>query len=266
MKNITTILPIHELETDEILMLNNALISVGDFHEDVKVTIVHPKELGSKVDQFLIESKGHEKLEVKTLPNTTDETDFVSQVNLGIEDCDTEWFSILEIDDEYRSVWLPSMKEYIEANKDVDVFLPIVRDVNVNGDFMGYMNESVWAYGFSDKQGFLDLDLLMEFQNFQTSGGLYRTEVIKEYGKLKNNIKLTFSYEFLLRLSHRGVKIMTVPKLGYRHVNLRENSLFWRYKNDGDMLIAEDEVKFWLDAAKTEYFFINKREIKYESA
>lgn len=264
MKNITTILPIYKLGTDEILMLNNALKSTSEFHEDVKVTIVHPKELDAKVKEFLLESKGHEKVEINTLSNNTDETDFVSQVNLGIEKCDTEWFSILEIDDEYQSVWLPSMKEYMAAHKDVDVFLPIIKDINVEGKFLGYMNESVWAYGFSDIQGFLDLDLLMEYQNFQTSGGLYRTKVIKENGKLKNNIKLTFSYEFLLRLSHRGAKIMTVPKIGYQHVNLRENSLFWLYKNDEKMLLSEDEVKFWLDSAKKEYFFINKREIKYE--
>jgi hypothetical protein len=156
------------------------------------------------------------------------------------------------------------MNEYMNAYQDVDVFLPIVMDVNVNGKFTNYTNESVWAYGFTNKQGFLDNELLLEYQNYQTSGGLYRTKVVKDNGSFKNNIKLTFSYEFFLRLSNNGVKMMVVPKIGYRHVNLRENSLFWSYKNDEKMKLSEDEVKFWLDTAKKEYYFKNKRDVKYE--
>jgi len=266
MKKITIILPIYKLETDEVLMLNNAISSVKGFHEDVKLTIVCPFPLMSKLETFLSETSDIQNLEIKKLPNTTNETDFVSQLTLGIEDCDTEWFSILEIDDEYKKIWLPSVKEYVEAYKDVDVFLPIVRDVNVEGKFTGFMNESVWAYGFTNTQGFLDNELLMEYQNYQTSGGLYRTKVIKEYGGVKNNIKLTFSYEFLLRLTHFGVKVMAVPRTGYQHVNMRENSLFWSYKNDESVVLTEDEVKFWLETAKKEFYFKNKREILYEKS
>jgi len=101
----------------------------------------------------------------------------------------------------------------------------------------------------------------LDYQNFQISGGLYRTSVIKEYGKLKDNIKLTFGYEFLLRLTHYNVLIMTIPKIGYQHVNFRENSLFWSYKNDDKLKISEEEVKFWLDTAKKEFFFKNRRDI-----
>lgn len=268
MKNITIILPIYKLDVDEVLMLNNSLGSVLPFKDEVKVTLVFPKELTPSVDQFLTEAKKLKGLEIKPLQNSTGETDFVSQLNLGIDDCDTEWFSILEIDDEYKPVWLKSMNAYKNENSDVVIFLPIIRDVNVEGKFLSYMNESVWAWGFSDTQGFLDLDLLTEYQNFQTSGGLYKTQVIKEYGSFKNNIKLTFSYEFLMRMAHRlGLKqIMCVPKIGYQHVNLREGSLFWQYKNDEKMLLSEDEVKFWLETAKTEYFFINKRDVKYEKS
>jgi len=129
----------------------------------------------------------------------------------------------LEKDDEYRKPWLSSMNEYVKTYSDVDVFLTIVKDINVEGSFLSFTNESVWAYGFSEKQGFLDNEVLLDFQNYQISGGLYRTNVIKENGMFKDNIKLTFGYEFLLRLTHSGVKIMTVPKIGYQHVNFRED-------------------------------------------
>ncbi len=259
MKNITILLPIYKLDPEDIGMLNNALLSVDDFHNDVKITIICPYDLKQKFDGLDF----GQKLEIKILINSTKKTDFVSQINIGIDDCDTEWFSILEIDDEYKKSWLSSVHEYVKSYEDVDVFLPIVKNINVEGEFIGFTNESLWAYGFSQKQGYLDLELLLEFQNFQTSGGLYRTKKIKDVGKLKDNIKLVFTYEFLLRLLHNGVNIMSIPKIGYQHVEFREQSLFWMYKNDEKMKLSEDEVKFWVETAKKEYFFKNKREIKY---
>ena len=56
---------------------------------------------------------------------------------------------------------------------------------------------------------------------------------------------------------------MTIPRIGYKHINLREGSLFWNYKN-GDDKLTQDEVKFWVDTAKKEYFFTNDRTIKLE--
>ena len=262
MKKITILLPVHKLDGDDVIMLKNAVDSVEDFHNDVKLTIVAPKNLKTQ----LLDLGLSDKLELNVLENTTNQTDFVSQVNLGISNCDTEWFSILEMDDEYNKVWLTSVSEYAHNYKDVDVFLPIVKDINVEGSFLSFTNESVWAYGFTETQGYLDNEVLLEYQNYQTSGGLFRTEVIKENGLLKDNLKLTFSYELLLRLTHNGVKIMGVPKIGYQHVNFRENSLFWSYKNDDTMKLTEDEVKFWLDTAKKEFFFKNKREIIYTEA
>jgi hypothetical protein len=141
-----------------------------------------------------------------------------------------------------------------------------VKDINDEGKFLTFINESVWAYGFTDKQGFLDNETLLEYQNYQTSGALFRTQVIKDNGGLKENIKLTFSYELLLRLTHNGVKIMSVPKLGYEHMNLREDSLFWLYKNNEEQLLSEKEVKFWLETAKKEFFFKNKRDVNYTEA
>ena len=263
MKKITIILPVYKLENEDRIMLDNAISSTDNFHEDVKIVMVSPKKLKPELDEMILKYRENEKIELSVLYNNTKKTDFMSQVNLGIENCDTEWFSILEIDDEYKTPWLSSMNEYIKAYEDVDVFLPIVKDVNVEGDFLNFTNESVWAYGFSDKIGRLDKEVLLDYQNYQTSGGLYKTQVVRDNGGFKENIKLTFSYEFLLRLAYNGVEIMTVPKIGYQHVDFRENSLFWMYKNDEKEKLSENEVKFWLETAKKEYFFKNKRDIIY---
>ena len=259
MKNITVILPVHRIEESYRVMLDNAIKSVEQFHEDVKLMIVCPPSVKSELTNI------SEVLDVNIVTNNS-KTDFCSQVNLGIEKCDTEWFSILEVDDEYKSIWLKSTNEYVKTYTDVDVFLPVVKDINTDGNFVSFTNESTWAYGFTEKQGVLDNEVLLDFQNYQISGGLYKTQVIKDNGSLKENIKLTFGYEFLLRLTHNNVKIMTVPRVGYQHLNFREDSLFWLYKNDDTNKLSEDEAKFWLETAKKEFFFKNKRDVNYEIA
>lgn len=260
MKNITILLPIHILEEKETLMLSKALESIEEFHNDVKLSIICPTKISNKFKDFDF----GQKLEVSIIENKTKSTDFQSQINLGIEKCDTEWFSILEIDDVYNKTWLPSMTEYINAFPTVDVFLPVVRDVNTEGKFVSFTNESVWAYGFTDNLGYLNNETLLEFQNYQTSGGLFKTEVVNKYGGFKDNIKLTFVYEFLLRLTYNGVNIAVVPKIGYQHVVMRENSLFWSLRNDEKEKLEHEEIKFWIETAKTEYFFKNKREVSYQ--
>jgi hypothetical protein len=79
---------------------------------------------------------------------------------------------------------------------------------------------------------------------------------------LKDNIKLTFNYELLLRLTHNEKKIMVIPKVLYNHVNFREDSLFWNYKNAEDKM-NEKEFEFWFNTAKHEFFFNQKREINF---
>ena len=81
--------------------------------------------------------------------------------------------------------------------------------------------------------------------------------------QFKPSIKLTFVYELFLRLTYNSVKIMSIPRLGYKHINLRQGSIFWNYKN-GDTTLSENEVKFWINSAKKEYFFVEDRNIKYE--
>ena len=53
---------------------------------------------------------------------------------------------------------------------------------------------------------------------------------------------------------------MVIPKLGYKHVNQRNNSLFDMYAKEMDA----KESQFWLETAKHEYFYNYEREIKYQ--
>lgn len=192
------------------------------------------------------------------------EPSYASQVNYGIEKAKGTWVSIFEFDDEYSSIWFKNVKTYSESYPEVQMFLPVVVEVDDKGMFAGFTNEATFAANFTQEMGFLTNETLHDYQNFQTAGSVIKKSVIEDFGGFKSSIKLTFVYEFLLRLSYNSVSIMTIPKLGYKHINLREGSIFWGYKN-GDDKMLDDEVRFWIQTAKKEYFFTDDRVIKYQS-
>jgi hypothetical protein len=199
----------------------------------------------------------------KNLVKNTGETDFASQVNLGVSKSTHEWVSIIEFDDEYSSIWFKNAYRYIKSYDDVSVFLPIVVDTDSKGLFVGFTNEASFAANINEEIGYLTNETLLSYQNFQTSGMVFKKEIFNNFGGFKKSIKLTFVYELLLRLTHNSIKIMTIPKIGYKHINLREGSIFWNYKN-GSNKLTDDEVKFWIETSKKEYFFTQDRDIKYE--
>ena len=188
---------------------------------------------------------------------------YASQVNYGIKNAKGTWVSLFEFDDEYSSIWFKNVQKYVESFPDVQMFLPVVVETDEKGLFAGFTNEATFAANFSQEMGILTNDTLQEYQNFQTAGSVFKKSIIEDFGGFKPSIKLTFIYEFLLRLTYNSVSIMTIPRLGYKHVNLREGSIFWNYKFGGDKMI-EDEVKFWIQTAKREYFFTDDRVIKYQ--
>jgi glycosyltransferase involved in cell wall biosynthesis len=189
---------------------------------------------------------------------------YAEQVNYGIKNAKGTWISLFEFDDEYASIWFKNVETYIGAYPEIQMFLPVVVDTDEKGVFAGFTNEATFAANFTQEMGFLTNETLQDYQNFQTAGSVIKKSVIEDFGGFKPSIKLTFIYEFLLRLTYNSVSIMTIPKLGYKHTNLREGSIFWNYKF-GEEKMIEDEVKFWIQTAKKEFFFIEDRNIKYQS-
>jgi hypothetical protein len=190
------------------------------------------------------------------------EESYSSQINLGVKSSSSKWISFFEFDDEYSGIWFDNVRKYSEIYSDVDAFLPIVIDVDNKNAFAGFTNEATFAANFAQEMGLLTNDMLHNYQNFQTAGMVIKKTVLDDFGTFKSSIKLTFVYEFLLRMTYNSVKIMTIPRIGYKHSNLRENSIFWDYKF-GENKLSEQEVKFWVSAAKKEYFFVDDRNIKY---
>ena len=246
----------------------------GFFEEYFEKSITSLKQQKSPIDELIIvhcdetylsnhlESYDFGDLNV-VFEKWTKDPNFASQVNHGVKIAKSKWVSILEFDDEFSNIWVKNFKEYANVYPTVDAFLPIVVDVDEKGVFIGFTNEATFAANFSTEMGILTNETLLSYQNFQLSGLIIKRQSFIDYGMIKSTFKLTFGYEFLLRMTHNSVRFMTVPKIGYKHTNLREGSIFWNYKN-GDDRLGEDEVRFWIDSAKKEYMYINQREIKYE--
>jgi len=257
-ETISVILPIHELTEITIDLFKKSLTSVEI--QQVKpdeVLIVHTPQIKIKIEEVLKELK----LDInfyKLIENKSDKTDFCSQINLGVDSCKNNYFSILEADDEYSKVWFKNVKEHIKHYPDTGVFLPITVEVDTDNKFQAFTNESIWALGFSETVGYLDINTLLRYPNFSTSGAVFKKENFVEVGKFKTNIKLSFMYELLLRIANDDIPITTIPKLGYLHKNGRPGSLFDTYRKE----LSPKLASFYLGLAKSEYFFSNERKVE----
>ena len=231
----------------------------GKVLNDIELVVVHS---GEESLLSIINEYDFSGLTTNIIHNTG-ETDFSTQVNLGVKNSTHEWVSLLEFDDEFSSIWFKNVSRYIDSYPDFDGFLPIVVDTDEKGVFAGFTNEATFAANMNTEIGVLTNEVLMNYQNFQTSGMVFRKNIFEDYGGFKKSMKLTFVYELLLRLTYNTVKFMTIPRIGYKHSNMREGSIFWDYKY-GNNQLTQDEVKFWIDSAKKEYYFKEDRNIKYE--
>lgn len=260
--SLSVILPIKSSKSKDfntyfekaIKSLKNQAVGFND------LIIVHTKE--TTLVNFL-KKYDFDGLKVK-LVLYEGEANYAAQINLGVENSESDWVSFYEFDDEYASIWFKNVDRYMNAYPDVQAFMPIVVDTDDKAVYAGFTNEAAFPSNFSQEMGYLTTDTLLNYQNFQSSGMVIKRDAIKDFGGFKPSIKLTFVYEFLLRITYNSVTTMVIPRLGYLHTNLREGSIFWNYKFGNDKL-SNDEVKFWLETAKKEYFFINDRKIKYNN-
>jgi hypothetical protein len=257
---ISIILPIKSsLSKDFAEYFDKAITSIKNQQlQPEELVIVHTKEeqLIKHLNEYDFGELNVSKYVWENEPN------YAEQVNYGIKNSKSNWVSIFEFDDEYSAIWFKNVKKYMEFYPEVQAFLPVVVDVDDKNAFAGFTNEATFAANFTMEMGYLTNDTLHNYQNFQTAGAVFNKQIIEDFGGFKPSVKLTFIYEFLLRMTYNSVSIMTIPKIGYKHTNMREGSIFWNYKF-GENKIKDEEVKFWLETAKKEYFFVDDRAIKY---
>lgn len=257
MNKITIIIPVHEFNDSIESYLTNAIKSIDSQKEDIPVILVYSNKISDQISKFFQKNTFNSTVE---LIENQNKTDFQSQINLAVDNVQTEYFSILEFDDEYATTYLNNMIKYIEYYKDVDVLLPIMLEMDNNDRLVKLTNEGSWAQqllGENGDPGYLNNNVLSQYTDFKLSGSLIKKQTFINVGKFKTNIEITFMLEFLYRLLNNGCKIFTVPKFLYKHLTTREDSLTYKYLKT----ITPLERKFWFDVAKKESNFFNDREI-----
>ena len=265
--NISVIIPIHEYNDELSLYLDKAVESIvkqEGVEELPQLILVFPSELEAAIEGFKEGAirKYQEKLPYTkfTLISNGGNPDYQSQVNLAVKSVTTDYFSVLDFDDEYSTTYFRNVTKYINSFPEIDVFLSMMIEVNEKNEGIKMTNETVWAQQFvgeNGEMGYLNLNVLKQYSDFKLSGAAIKKSEFENLGGYKSNIKLTFMYEFLLRALNNASKIFTMPKIGYKHLATRENSLFGTYQKT----MPIEERKFWFETAKKESNIMNDRPI-----
>jgi hypothetical protein len=256
---LSIIIPLHQINdtiSDYLLKAINSINEQKETKTKPKKYIVCPSNIILNVDNFL---QKNSLKDVKIIVNTTD-SDYQSQINFAVDNIETDYFSVLEFDDEYSQTYVKNVYEYIDAYPDIDVFLSMMIDVNAKDEPVGFSNEIAWSQHFAGDNanaGYLSLDSTKTYSNFRLSGATMKKSSFKKIGSYKKNILLTFMYEFLLRSLYNENKVYVIPKLCYKHLIDRPDSMFDIYGKN----MANKERKFWFDKAMSEYYFNNDRNI-----
>lgn len=268
--NITVIIPVHEYNDQISSLLDKAVESIirqENVDELPQILFVYPSTIEDSIVGFKesMIRKHQENLafnanDLFVLIRNEGNSDYQSQVNLAVESVTTDYFSVLEFDDEYGTSYFKNVSQYVKAYPEIDVFLTMMIEVNEKNEGIKLTNETVWAQQFvgeNGEMGYLNSNSLKQYSDFKLSGAVIKKSEFINVGKYKSNIKLTFMYEFLLRALNNACKIFSIPKIGYKHLATREGSLFDGYLKN----MPIEERKFWFETANKESNFINDRPI-----
>jgi hypothetical protein len=182
--SLSIILPIKSAlakDFDEFFDKSIKAIHLNDT-KPLELVIVHTQE--EQLIDFL-NTYDFGDLSVKKIEHKGD-ANFAEQINLGIKNSSGKWVSFYEFDDEYSKIWFKNVKNYIDHYPEVQVFLPVVVDIDNKGVFAGFTNEATFAANFTQEIGYLTNETLINYQNFQTSGAVFKKEVLEDLSLLLN--------------------------------------------------------------------------------
>ena len=254
--DLTVIIPINKLENDlDNNLFTECIKSIFNQIDEIKpkeVIVITNKETSKSID--LKEYKS-----VKFVINDETSDNIQSQINKAVKEVKTNYFMVLDSDDEITNFYFKNLSMHMEEMTNVDMFLPLIADVTLDKKIHRYINEINWAKDVTnDKHGYLTMETLMNYNLVSINGAAIRKEKFEEAGGLKESIKLSFVYEFLMRFTNIDGITYTIPKIGYLRKMGRENSYLAQ-----QMSMESDEVNFWWGLAKKEYVWPHDRNKTY---
>ena len=176
MNNITVIIPIHEFNDEISDYLNKAIECIEKqehIDEKPKLLFVSAAVCDDAVLEYLRSKENFTYEFVRNEGNT----DYQSQVNFAVEKVTTDYFSVLEFDDEYSTTFFSNANKYIESYPEIDVFLTMMIEVNEKNEGIKLTNETVWAQQFvgeNGEMGYLNANALKQYTDFKLSGAIIK--------------------------------------------------------------------------------------------
>jgi hypothetical protein len=258
--NITVIIPVHEFNMKVSDLLDKAIESVLKqemIDKLPQIVVVYTDAASSDMLDYEHKFKDNPNI---TFRFNTGKIDYQSQVNFGVTLITTDYFSVLEFDDEYSTTFFKNAEKYVKTYPEIDIFLTMMIEVNEKNEGIKMTNETVWAQQFvgeNGEMGYLNAKALQQYTDFKLSGAVIKKSEFENLGGYKSNIKLTFMYEFLLRALNNACKIFSMPKIGYKHLATRQGSLFDGYLKT----MPANERKFWFETANKEANIMGDRVI-----
>jgi hypothetical protein len=258
-KQVAVLVPIHEYNNEMEELLIRAIKSVPS---DYTVYVAHSDKVES--DDLDVITKVHADIRLLGVDTKKKGASFSVLVNKAFSvllEQGVEWCYLLEFDDEFNTLWFDEVNKEREDKPDVGIFIPLTEIIDFNENrFLSYGNEAPWASSFSNQIGYIDNESLQQFFDFYMTGSVFNLRDWNYAGGLKESIKLSFWYEFLLRFTHNGKKAYVIPKLGYKHYVNRPNSLHMVTNND----MSQEEKQWWYELALEEYTYKKDRKKEYK--
>ncbi len=232
--------------------------------------IVHEKTPEGQSVEKIIEASQALNYTIEKTSNHKFQAIFNEALNYAITN-GYEFFSVIEPEDVIDDNWYKTVVKYTSKKNELDGFFPITKEMS-NGNFLGFFNEASWVDGYAEVAGVFDLQLLMRFNCINLTGAVFKTDSIKQHSTeidgqfkaIKEDFKISYAYEFFLRMVYNDLKFYTIPRLGYEHridipseivepfsSKIPRNISIWPEDKGG---VSAEEVKYWVETAKKEYF------------
>lgn len=269
-KNIllTTIIPMFDMGIDKeetAGLLKKAITSVNK--QKTKTNIVFlliNNSIKDYIDNLNIyKTFDVDNLELKII-NFEEPHTYQSNVNKAVKMVKTEYFTVLEFDDEFNDNYFKDFYEYIEYYGDkYAVYSPIIYNEDISNSEKNYLtNEVVWSRGFNEGSiGVIDnIDTIKKLTSFNLTGSIINKNKFMSIGMFKSNFDFTFMFEFILRLIDNGGMIYVIPRISLMHIINRIGS----YSKLKTKEITPELKKFWFDSALREYHYTSDRPISYK--
>jgi len=261
--NLTVLIPLHKsFDNEDTELFNKAIETIKTNKKSgvQNILIVHTQEL----ENYPFDTTLLEGFNTQYLLNTTPNTDYQSQINLGASNVQTDYFMILEQDDAVSDITFDSFHTYSSYYKNVSVFLPLVVETDANNNFIKFNSVETLSRGIVGEEGEIGVithKIATTLQSQILSGGFYKTEDFIAIGGFKKNMGFAFAYEYLMRSTHNDQIVFIIPKLCYVHKNNRVGSYLYDLNQKN---ITQTEITFWFDQAKKEYYFAKDRNVYYK--